>query len=164
MKNKTIIYETVEHIQKLNSNGNLEQQELKRHTNKKVEVEPDFIKLYIKDICKLNDIPTAGNNILNELLKYMNYDNQVLLPTGVKQLITKELNLGKSTLDNTLNNLVKKDIIKRIGIGIYKLNPYIFGRGKWQDIKEIRATWVYGKSGRALIGLEVDKIIEESDI
>lgn len=162
MKSKALTYEIIEHTQKLDENGNLVKQEHKRHTKTKVEQEPDFIKLYIKDICKLNDIPTAGNNILNELLKYMNYDNKVLLPSGIKKDITRDLKLGKSTLDNTLNNLVKKDIIKRIGIGVYIFNPFIFGRGKWEGIKAIRMEWTYNENGRAISGLEVDKAIEDT--
>lgn len=159
---KTITYEETEVKQIVDKEtGTVKTEEHKSRRKSKIIQEPDFVKLYIKDICKLNDIPTAGNNILNELLKYMNYDNKVLLPSGIKKDITRDLNLGKSTLDNTLNKLVKKDIIKRIGIGVYIFNPFIFGRGKWEDIKEIRASWTYNEKGRTLSGLEVDKAVEE---
>lgn len=162
MREKIITYENIEHTQKLDANGNIEQQERKTHTNRKVETEPDFIKLYIKDICKLNDIPTAGNNILNELLKYTNYDNKVLLPMGVKKIILDKLNISLGTLNNNITKLIKKEILKRIDTGIYMFNPYLFGRGNWKDIKEIRTSWTYNNKGRALSGLEVDKVIEDT--
>lgn len=157
MRTKGIQFEETAHSQTVDSNGEVKEQTSKSTTKIRVEQEPDFVKLYIKDICKLNDIPTTGNNILNELLKYMGYDNLVLLPSGVKKKITEDLDLGKSTLDNTLGKLVKKDILKREGVGMYKLNPYLFGRGSWKDIKGIRATWTYNENGRVISDIAVER-------
>ena len=158
---KTITYENVEHTQTLDANGNLKEQTRKSKSKTKVETEPHFIKLYIQDICLLNKIPMTGNHILNVLLTFMNYENEIILNSGIKRRITANLNISMGTLDNNLSKLVKLNIMKRIDTGIYKLNPNLFGKGHWTDIKEIRATWIYGNGGRALTGLAVDKAIQE---
>lgn len=137
----------------------------KQHERKtykvKIEQEPDFVKLYLKDICKLNNIPKTSSKLLNVLLRYSSYENKVLLPSGIKKEIVKELETTMGTLDNALSKLVKSEIIARESKGVYKLNPYIFGRGKWQDIKKIRATWSYGEEGRALSVVEIEKEIDK---
>lgn len=159
---KTIRYEETEIIQVLDKEtGKVKSEEFKRKSQRQVDNDEPYIKLFIKDICKLNDIPTAGNNILNELLKYINYENKVLLPMGVKKKIVEKLGISMGTLDNNITKLIKKDIIKREDTGIYIFNPFLFGRGDWSQIKEFRITWTYGKNGRALTGLEVERAINE---
>ena len=41
-------------------------------------------------------------------------------------------------------------MITRVGRGVFSLNPYVFGKGKWQDIKELQVTWDYNDAGRKL--------------
>lgn len=120
----------------------------------KVEEEPPFIKLYLRDICKLNDIPQKGNLILMELLKYTSYNNEIMLPAGIRKRIEEELNLAQGVLNNHLSSLVKKEILKRVSTGVFQLNPHLFGKGKWQDIKELRVTWGYSQKGRVVEGVE----------
>ena len=83
------------------------------------------------------------------------------MPSGIKKEIVKELETTMGTLDNALSKLVKSEIIARESKGVYKLNPYIFGRGSWQNIKEIRATWSYGEEGRALSVVEIENEIDK---
>jgi hypothetical protein len=126
----------------------------------KIEQEPNFIKLYLQDICKLNDIPKTGSKLLNELLKYTAYDNMILVPTYIKEKIAKDLNMNNGTVSNSLSKLTKNGILKREGKGAYRLNPYLFGKGKWSDIKKIRAEWEYSGKGRVLTNIEVEQEIE----
>jgi len=132
-----------------------------RERTVKVEQEPNFIKLYLQDICKLNDIPKTGSKLLNELLKYTSYDNKILLPSAIKKEIAKKLDTTVGTLDNALSKLTKKEILRREGTGVYILNPFFFGKGKWTDIKKIRAEWEYGVEGRALTNVEIEQEIGE---
>jgi len=127
----------------------------------KVEQEPSFIKLYLQDICKLNDIPKTGSKLLNELLKYTSYDNSILLPSAIKKDIAKRLNTSVGVLDNALSKLTKKGILKRKGTGVYVLNPFFFGKGKWTDIKKIRAAWEYSEEGRILTNVEIEQEIQQ---
>jgi len=132
-----------------------------RERTVKVEQEPNFIRLYLQDICKLNDIPKTGSKLLNELLKYTSYDNKILLPSAIKKEIAKKLDTTVGTLDNALSKLTKKEILRREGTGVYILNPFFFRKGKWTDIKKIRAEWEYGEEGRILTNVEIEQEVEE---
>ena len=127
------------------------------------ETEPHFVKLYINDICKLNDIPKLGNAVLNELLPLMNYQNEIVLNAGVKRRIVESLNTSRASLDNSLTKLVKSDILRRVDTGIFKLNPFLFGKGSWGDIKNIRVEWNYGKEGRTISLIDIDNT-EDGDV
>jgi len=116
----------------------------------KVEQEPSFIKLYIKDMCKLNDVPKNANKILIALLEYVNYNNEIILSAGLKKRIAKELEITPPSLNNGISRLVKSELICSVERGIYLLNPNMFGKGKWKDIKELQITWDYSNKGRVL--------------
>lgn len=116
----------------------------------KLDQEPSFIKLYTKDMCKLNDVPKSANSVLNALLEHTNYRNEIVLASHTKDRICDNLKIKKPSLDNAILKLVKSELIVRVGRGVFSLNPYVFGKGKWQDIKELQMTWDYGKSGRTL--------------
>lgn len=155
-REKIITYEEVSKNETLDANGKYSKKEQITHSKKKVEVEEDFIKLYLKDLCRLNDIPKTGNEILNELLLYTDYQNKILLPSGIKKSIIEKYKISMGTLDNNLSKLLKLEIIKKLGTGVYQLNPYLFGKGKWENVKSIRVQWSYGPNGRGISGLEVE--------
>jgi len=125
-------------------------------SKKKRSDEPSYIKLYIKDLCKLNDIPKTGNDVLNELLALTDYKNEIVLNGGVKDRILKSLKIKKGSLDNNISKLTKHQIIMRVARGIYTLNPNLFGRGKWEDIKKLRIEWEYSSKGREVKKVETD--------
>jgi hypothetical protein len=122
--------------------------------------EPYYIKLYIADLCKLNDIPKSGNNTLNELLKLTDYQNEIVLNSHIKGRIRKKLGISIGSLDNNITRLVKQEVLQRIGRGTLKLNPNLFGKGNWTDIKKLRIEWEYSENGRDVIGLETDDFIQ----
>jgi len=159
---KKITYQDTRTEIKINpETGKAKEIEQTKERTVKVEQEPSFIKLYLQDICKLNDIPKTGSKLLNELLKYTAYDNMILIPTYVKEKISKDLNMNIGTVSNSLSKLTKKGILKREGKGAYRLNPYLFGKGKWTDIKKIRAEWEYSEEGRTLTNVEIEKEIHD---
>jgi len=123
----------------------------------KHETEPNYIKLYLSDICKLNDIPKTGNDVLNELILLVNYENEIVLSAGIKNRICKKIEIKKGSLDNNISKLTKQQILKRVDRGIYMLNPNLFGKGKWQDIKKLRITWEYSGKGREQVKLETEE-------
>jgi len=133
--------------------------ETKNLKERVVSREPDYIKLYIADLIKLNDLPKSTNDILYNILKRMNYDNEIVLVYHNKTKIAKELNIKLNTIDQNLMKLTNKGILTRVGRGVYVANPYIFGRGKWEDIRELRMKVAYNKEGRFITG-EVDRQLE----
>lgn len=111
--------------------------------------EPDYIKLYLQDVLYLSDMPTQYSAALMALLKRTSYAGDefgmcVILNAAVKNVMCKELGYERrQSLDNVLQKLVKGEILFRVERGIYRLNPYLFGRGPWADIAKIRMEVAY---------------------
>lgn len=101
--------------------------------------EPNYIKLYLQDISYLHDIPKSHTNVLYELLSYVTYGtNEISLSSGAKKRIVESSGMSMSSLNNNLSLLAKNGLIERIGTGMFRLNPFLFGKGDWKSIKELR--------------------------
>jgi hypothetical protein len=104
-----------------------------------ISKEPDFIKVYLDNILLINNLPSGIQKTLNVLLKRMAYDNVVVLNAYIKKEMAKELDFKTvQSLNNNINKLVKEGIMFRKGTGTYEMNPFLFGRGSWENIKKIR--------------------------
>lgn len=113
--------------------------------------EPDYIKLYIRDILYLQDMPENLTPFLMALVKRMTYassdwGNCVVLNAAIRKVIQKECGYkARQTVYNNTRKLIQGGILKEIANDVYQLNPYIFGRGEWKDIEKIRAEVSYSK-------------------
>lgn len=110
--------------------------------------EPNYVKLYLDNLVLLNGLPKGTSDTLFELLKYMSYENMIILNPYVREKIANALNFKTvQSLNNNLNKLVKNGILENIGRGTYRANPFLFGKGDWNDIKQIRFEVVFGENG-----------------
>lgn len=106
--------------------------------------EPAFVKLYLEDVLYLSDIPNKHAQVLYELLKRSTYAGdkngmQVIVNSYVKNCIKDSLGLKNvGSISNAITDLVKGKILYRVGTGAYNFNPYLFGKGDWQDIARLR--------------------------
>lgn len=132
--------------------------------------EPDYVKLYLQDVLYLSDMPTQYSAALMSLLKRTSYAGDeygmcVVLVPMVKDAICKELGYKKrQSLDNVLQKLVKGEILFRVGRGIYRLNPYLFGRGTWAKVSKIRMTVQYTPgTGRTFQTVIEEKARQEAE-
>lgn len=120
--------------------------------------EPDYVKTYFSDIGRLHGLAPQMCSVLWELVKMMNYENQIVVSVGVKQIICEVLDirgrngdLAINVVDVYLSKLCTKNILIRGKKGIYYANPNLFGRGAWQQISEIRMKITYNDSeGRTI--------------
>lgn len=110
--------------------------------------EPPFIKLYIDDLILLNNLPTSSSNILWELISGLTYSNQIILNSSLKKRICAKLDIKMQTLDNALTKFVKKEILYRVEKGIFLPNPYLFAKGSWSEVKELRMIVDYSGNER----------------
>lgn len=116
--------------------------------------EPPYVKFYIEDMLYMSDMPKTYTNLTYELIKRATYANEeeglcVSLTPYTKSKICTACGWDKlRSLNNALTKLVKGGILKRLGTGTYQLNPYLFGKGEWRDIENIRMTWEYNMKGR----------------
>lgn len=132
--------------------------------------EPSFIKLYINTLLAFKDLPKTLNPLLLELLNYMGYADPtannggqlIIINAYIKQQIIKKLDMKKNTIEKSLTSLTKSGILKRVGMGTYQVNPNMFGKGDWNDIKAIRATFDFN-SGEVQAELTSEKIESEDE-
>lgn len=106
--------------------------------------EPSYIKLYLQDVLYLSDMPTKHSAILYELLKRASYAGdkdgmQVIINASLKRRIKETLGFKNlSSVNNAITDFVKGKILYRADVGMYNFNPYLFGKGDWQDISRLR--------------------------
>jgi len=125
---------------------NEEGQVIEKRSNKVLSwgSEPSYIKLYLQDVLYLADMPKHHEKILYELLKRSTYAGdtegmQVCLSSGLKRIMMEHLELKNiRSINNALSDLVKGKVLYRIETGVYQFNPYLFGKGDWQDISKLR--------------------------
>jgi len=120
--------------------------------------EPEFIKLYLQDINKIFDLPKGCSPALYEILKKMNYEGHITLNKFIKEMCAKNAGLTLQSFNNCITDLIKKDIISRVGHGVYVANPNIFGKGSWADIskqREFYLTIKYSKNGKEIVQNQV---------
>lgn len=92
----------------------------------------------------MSDLPKHHEKILFELLKRATYAGEkygmeITLNASIKKRIADTLEIKNiRTINNVLTDLVKGQILIRADIGVYTLNPYLFGKGDWQDISRLR--------------------------
>lgn len=110
--------------------------------------EPAYIKLYLEDVLYLSNMEPSQSGLVYALLQKMNYDCQIVINPAIRRQIANQLNIKVSTLNNNISKLVKGEVIERIDSGIYRANPYLFGRGNWKDINKLRLEVDYNIKGR----------------
>lgn len=129
--------------------------------------EPSYIKLYLQDIMYLSDMPKQYVAVTEALLKRVSYAGDtdgmcVTLVPHIKKRICEELKWkNMKSLDNALMKLVEGKILYRVARSVYQFNPYLFGKGDWQDISRLRLDIQYddikGRTFQANISYAEDK-------
>lgn len=99
--------------------------------------EDSYVKLYTDNIRFLMNLPKSSLNALLLIFEVADYSNRggyVSLPAGKKKQFCEVLGIEMSSFNSTLSELVKTRLLIREGTGLYKLNPWLFGKGSWADI------------------------------
>ncbi len=160
-KKKLHIQEVVTNI----INHETGEEQIEKRTNVGMfEKEPPYVKTYISDIQRLMGFPNYVNDILLELLSNMGYNNIIPMYAPIKNMICSKLNISINTLNKAVDELYKKGILIRAARGMYIVDPNIFGRGSWQDIKNIRMTIEYDAEGNRSISSEFKKKLKDGTI
>ena len=109
--------------------------------------EPDYVKLYLDTLGTFTNnegLDKSLNDLLLATLKRMTYATEeqvVIMNSYIKKAIAEECGKSVKRLEQALTIWVKEKIMIRVGRGVYKVNPYIFGKGDWREIYNIRATF-----------------------
>lgn len=103
-----------------------------------IPVEPNYLKLYIEDLGLLKKLSGSEINILLYVAAQADYSGEVHLPLLVKGRVAESVGVKVQAVNNAIVKLSAKGLIKRIGTSVYILNPDLFAKGKWRDIREQR--------------------------
>lgn len=104
----------------------------------KVPIEPNYVRLYFNGLMMLTEITKNEMKTLCAILNCTNFQNTIELTATKRKNIINKLGTTEGNFNKNLSNLVKSQLIKRIGIGEYLLNPFVFGKGQWKDIRKLR--------------------------
>ncbi len=112
--------------------------------------EEKYYKFYHAGLMYISDMPAEYHRVLYALLDNMSYVDQTVEGLGeygmhifvnktVKEGIAQALGMENyRSLDNIICQLVKGNVLIRIGKGILRPNPYIVARGAWKEIAHLR--------------------------
>ena len=152
MKSTKMIKELVEETT-VNEDGEILQEN--RKITYGIAREPDFVKLYLDDLAKLEGLPKSVAAVFYGLLKYMTYADEdggqiVILNSYAKKQILLNSKSIKSTqtINNAIVALKKVGLLTAIDQSTFRINPAVIGKGEWRDIAELRLNIVYNSSGR----------------
>lgn len=133
----------------------------------RIPSEPPYVKLYIDDLSRLMDLKGHHKEMLLELIRKMDYENIITLTPSARSRLALRLKIKEQTFRNYLNDLIKSDVLRRIGHNEFMANPDLFARGEWQSIYERRQAFsmtITYQNGKRSIKTEAIQEQEELEL
>jgi hypothetical protein len=140
-----------------------------------VNNEEDYIKVYryLNTVFAFKNINQAYIPCLMEIANYMSFADkgqEVILNERYRQLIAEALNVSVKRVNDIITGLKKADVLRPITNpetgkpfrSTFAVNPFIIGRGKWSDIKELRAQFDYNSGLMVTQSVVQDRITGET--
>lgn len=111
--------------------------------------EPDFVKVYIRDLCNVKGLSSTQYKIFNFMLENMNVDNVVAFGprTKAKEAFLTKHSLKPQTFNNNVGRLIDASLIKRIGRSEFLVNKQYAVRVDWSSVQKIVWESTYSKDG-----------------
>jgi len=110
--------------------------------------EPDFVKLYINDLCRIKGLSANQHMIFSFMLQNMNWDNIVGYGAFTKKTFLDEQGLANQTFNNNVASLVSANLIERVGRGEFRINKKYAVKVEWSKVQSIKWTTEYTAKGR----------------
>ena len=107
----------------------------------RLEREPPYVKMYLDDLSKLIGLQSGATMVLHELVSKIDYDGIVTITKGTRERIAKKLNMKESSVRNRISDLTKENVLRRTGYCEYEMNPHLFAKGEWNDIRKRRSNF-----------------------
>lgn len=120
----------------------------------KLEAEPDYVKMYVADLSNLVGLKEGHGRILPFIASSVGYDGFISLAGGRKARIAMTAGCSLKSVNNAITEYVKAGILIRAGRAEYELNPHLFAKGEWRNIRERRLSFTakinYSSAGRTI--------------
>lgn len=115
------------------------------------EAEQLFMKVYQDGISKTRGLTSGERDVLDVLMKVMDYKNMVILIGPKRDEVMRESGVtSKVSFDRALRGLKSHDIITpvmnlsgtpKVEKGFYRVNPFVCSKGRWRDVKQLRGLY-----------------------
>lgn len=133
-----------------------------KHVTYEREKEPDYIKLYTDDIGRLFELPSSASDVLSAIASHMAYNTNIIVLYGpIKKIIMSELNMNSNTFNKAVDNLYRAGMLIRISRACYMVDPELYGKGSWQDVRRVRLSIEYNPDGTKSVKTELVKQMED---
>lgn len=135
----------------------------RRKTTLEFSKEPAYVKLYLDCLgvyIKNDGLTSSLNDMLVEVLKRSSYAEEgqiVHLNTFTKEQVCKATGKGMERMKQAIRIWVDNKILVRVARGVYQVNPYIFGKGEWRNIANLRASFDFN-GGKVEVEREYDDV------
>lgn len=136
-----------------------------KYTVTAINNEDDYIKVYryLNTVFAFKGINQSYIPVLMEISNYMTYADkgqEVNLTKYYKDKIAAAVGISGKRVNDIITGLKQADVLRSIpgARGVYAVNPFIIGRGKWSDIKELRARFDYDTGLMTTQSIVEDKI------
>lgn len=112
--------------------------EIKEHKIVKHD-EKEFFQLYYSLVGLLEKMSLAESKLLLHLSYECDHENRIALPKKVKEGLAEKSGLHTQTINNCLSTLTSKNILIRIGVGYYRINPrYVWKKSSGERDKMLK--------------------------
>lgn len=101
--------------------------------------EPEYVKLYMKDLAHVLNIPVGPQGVLLALIRKMDWEGIISVTAASRERIAASLGIKVHTVANYITVLCQHEILRRIGRGEYEVNPHLMAKGDWSEILKRRA-------------------------
>lgn len=150
MKINTMTEQTI-----IDHDGTIQEQVVSSTYN--IESEPPYVKMYLDTLLYLKDLPKSHNPVLLGILQRLPWANAneqyIAINAGLKRQMAEQLSCSVSRINNAITDFVKGELLTRVDTGLYMVNPHLFGRGEWKDIKRLRMQIDFDAQGKTIRGV-----------
>lgn len=111
-------------------------------------VEPDFVKLYTGDLCRIKGVNSGQYKMFNFMLDNMNHDNLVSFGPSAKANFVKIAGMKNQTFNLYVSGLISSKLIERVGRGEFRVNKKYAVKVDWTKVQSIKWTTEYTRKGK----------------
>lgn len=113
-----------------------------------IKKEPDFVKVYIHDVCKVHGLTSVQHQMFNFMLSNMNNDNLVSYGSKTKRDFLEKNKIKPQTFNNNISGLITSGLIERITRGEFRINKKYAAKVNWANVQSIEWNTVYTSKGK----------------
>lgn len=112
-----------------------------RMSSVKFYKEVGYLKVYGLGLKAFVDLRGFEVDVLAGMLELMTYENQVHLSHRHRDELCAKLKIKPESLRRVLHNLRAYDAVYKQESKFYLINPFMFAKGRWKEIRLLRDGW-----------------------